>query len=1136
MGELLDFKGKVDFTQAKKDIADFEKFLASKKISVPSSIPNTSGLTAEKTASLALQGALQQEIKVRVDKNKLRLTEITNSQAEIDAYNNAANGSKGLTSTLNAQDIARAKVTNGLINSTQAVNENNQATKAGNLTKKQSAQLLSEEKYIQQQSTAELKNNSREQLNAKGSIEQRRAALIRLSSSYDRLSAIERATPSGQRLKNVVSGLTEQVKTLEAETGRAQRNVGNYGSAIGNGLSKVWSGLRNIAYLVPGLGLAGVIGLISEPIVKAISSLDLFKKKATEAKLASEGIATAYQSSEYSAAIKNVNELRTNIDLAKSGILSKSEVVKQYNETIGKTTGQVKSLNEAEMELSNNADAYIKFTLMKAAAQLALEGASKQAYEAALQAQKDQERLVRQVTAPVISGDKEGEALRKVLTKTLKRENDQRVKDAEDSQKKQLKIFNKFQADAAKIAKDNKFSFTSGFADKTTIKQAESELAARNKLQQQITDMINTSTIKQLSADDQEVASIREKYRKMEREIKEFNDKVKGKFKVDASGLPNAEKNEVQSILDKRQAEKDKKEQEKAKEHYEKLLSEFMDFGQKMDKAKSDFEKDDAILVNDPRQRAVRKAAYEKEVQDIVDSNGKKLDEYEKLIEGIDQLSRKEALAALNIARKALADDKGAGLVSEKVAKETEKLFDKTEKAIIKGTKAAGEELINLANQIDAVVSAVGGMDTAFGKVLSTVSNVVGQVGNIKKGMSDFETAGEQGDTLGQLGAGLGILGAGISIFKTVFSLFDRSQQREEQAAYARDLQNKQVEALNKSLERQVSLLNDAYGTDRIVKYNEAITQARDNEAKYQKQLEGRFKLTGDKTIDKYIEQLNSGQIKLGKGMTGIFLKNLVDQGGIKTLPSDIATLQTLLDEGKLDASTSKIVENLIQANKTAEELANNLRAENVGSSLSQIADDFIKTLTDGTQDFGKSFEDTIRTSILNGFKGKLIEQQLQAFYTQFADLSAGGLTQDEITALRDAYSRAAEKAKQDILDLEAATGIKLTGDTSTTPKTGISGKIIGEAVTEGTANRMLGMTQGVYDLTKQNGMTMGEMLQVGHAKLAALEKIVANTGRGADNTTGIGEKLDKIVTNTTPKPTTSDPLGQALRDAGISG
>lgn len=577
-----------------------------------------------------------------------------------------------------------------------------------------------------------------------------------------------------------------------------------------------------------------------------------------------------------------------------------------------------------------------------------------------------------------------------------------------------------------------------------------------------------------------------------------------------------------------------RKEFEIEQKHQDDLMKSLFSFDQERKVLEENYNRDriDLITKGGGQGLEVLEKNYKTQLSALGDAHLKELDAFKLLYNGIDRLSDQNARKVIVNAEDALSALKVKGVViSKELEAELRRLFADSKKAI---DDRLPEKLINLANQIDAVVSAVGGMDTAFGKVLSTVSNVVGQVGNIKKGMSDFETAGEQGDTLGQLGAGLGILGAGISIFKTVFSLFDRSQQREEQAAYARELQNKQVEALNKSLERQVSLLNDAYGTDRIVKYNEAITQARDNESKYQKQLEGRFKLTGDKTIDKYIEQLNSGQIKLGKGMTGIFLKNLVDQGGIKTLPSDIATLQSLLDEGKLDASTSKIVENLIQANKTAEELANNLRAENVGAGLSTIVDEFIASLEGGADDFGTTLEKSIRRGLLNALKGDLTAKYIQDFYnTLDSALADGKISSEEDKELKDLYKAAEEYGKKKLEYIDSVA----PGDTpAADKKSGISGKIIGESVTEGTANRMLGMTQGVYDLTKQNGMTMGEMLQVGRAKLVALEKIVANTGRGADNTTGIGEKLDKIVTNTTPKPTTSDPLGQALRDAGISG
>lgn len=84
----------------------------------------------------------------------------------------------------------------------------------------------------------------------------------------------------------------------------------------------------------------------------------------------------------FAGAIKEVIELRNNIQLAKDGFVKKEAVVKQYNETIGKTTGEVKTLDQAEQQLAKNAGAYIKFMFLKAQANFALGEAAKQAAEA----------------------------------------------------------------------------------------------------------------------------------------------------------------------------------------------------------------------------------------------------------------------------------------------------------------------------------------------------------------------------------------------------------------------------------------------------------------------------------------------------------------------------------------------------------------------------------------------------------------------------------------------------------------------------------------------------------------------------------------------------------------------------------
>lgn len=91
--------------------------------------------------------------------------------------------------------------------------------------------LLSEKEALRQR-TAELKNNIREEQNAKGSLEQRRAALIRLQGVYDKLAPAERNAASGQRLQKIIADVTTQVKKLEKDTGRTGRNVGNYSDAL----------------------------------------------------------------------------------------------------------------------------------------------------------------------------------------------------------------------------------------------------------------------------------------------------------------------------------------------------------------------------------------------------------------------------------------------------------------------------------------------------------------------------------------------------------------------------------------------------------------------------------------------------------------------------------------------------------------------------------------------------------------------------------------------------------------------------------------------------------------------------------------------------------------------------------------
>jgi hypothetical protein len=110
---------------------------------------------------------------------------------------------------------------------------------------------------------AEMKNSIREETSARGSIEQLRASLIRLQRQYDNLSASQRNGAFGKRLLTDIRSVSTEVKALEAETNRFQRNVGNYPKlfgGIGTGLKTLFAGFLGIA------GIQKAFGFLSDSV------------------------------------------------------------------------------------------------------------------------------------------------------------------------------------------------------------------------------------------------------------------------------------------------------------------------------------------------------------------------------------------------------------------------------------------------------------------------------------------------------------------------------------------------------------------------------------------------------------------------------------------------------------------------------------------------------------------------------------------------------------------------------------------------------------------------------------------------------------------------------------------------------
>ena len=174
------------------------------------------------------------------------------------------------------------------------------------------------------------------------------------------LSRVAQDAPFGFiGIANNLNPLLESFQRLRASTG-----------STAGAMAALKSSLMGPA----GLGLA--IGVVSSLLITFGDKL--FGAKANMTKF-QEALNSAKDS--FVEAVSNVSRLTNEIELAKQGFLAKDSVVKSYNDTIGKTTGFVNSLDEAEQKLVRNAKGYIGMMLQKAIAAKAFEKSAEKLFE-----------------------------------------------------------------------------------------------------------------------------------------------------------------------------------------------------------------------------------------------------------------------------------------------------------------------------------------------------------------------------------------------------------------------------------------------------------------------------------------------------------------------------------------------------------------------------------------------------------------------------------------------------------------------------------------------------------------------------------------------------------------------------------
>lgn len=197
---------------------------------------------------------------------------------------------------------------------------------------------------------------------------------------YNQLTRLEQALGNHKRgvgqYTNAVFGLSQVLREMPAFTYSAQMGI----MALGNNLPILADNFKAVMKSTNEAtgkvnGFAGALGIFAKSIFSFVNiftiAIGLFTIFYDEIFKGTESLEKFTESLDNGtkASMKASNEveaLREKIRLAKEGVYSKDEALKLYNETIGKTIGEVKDWGELENRMIDDAARFIKVQELKA--------------------------------------------------------------------------------------------------------------------------------------------------------------------------------------------------------------------------------------------------------------------------------------------------------------------------------------------------------------------------------------------------------------------------------------------------------------------------------------------------------------------------------------------------------------------------------------------------------------------------------------------------------------------------------------------------------------------------------------------------------------------------------------------------
>ncbi len=182
-----------------------------------------------------------------------------------------------------------------------------------------------------------------------GSVEKLTSRLQIMTFVYNKMGVEFQKSAAGKAMAKEMVSIDQSVQRLKKSSGQIHETTSNMSNAVTRSLGRALGVIRNLAYLIPGIGIGGLIGLILQPII------NLFDRTDKEAEELTEKLKTLIKTS---ADIKTVAIAGTDSEIIK---------VEKLASVVTDQTKSYKERNRALEELKTiNKDYFGDLTIEKA--------------------------------------------------------------------------------------------------------------------------------------------------------------------------------------------------------------------------------------------------------------------------------------------------------------------------------------------------------------------------------------------------------------------------------------------------------------------------------------------------------------------------------------------------------------------------------------------------------------------------------------------------------------------------------------------------------------------------------------------------------------------------------------------------